>query len=340
MDHTNGHESSAPDIGFLTTRWKHHAQASGYYPICAGLGPELKRFGRIPNWGDWFFARFMGLPRIAQAANVRAAMRQAGVGLLYLLNGEWFLKMASSLARISKVRIGCTFHHCPDELEDRLRNLPSAWIDIAVCVSRCQIPRVKRLVKNARCRFVPHGVDTEAFQPGAWARRDSHLVLSVGAHRRDLRTLCEAARLIRERRPNTRIVQVGRLARIPQDVDSSAVEVRRGISDSELVRLYQEAAVLLLPLQHSTANNSLLEAMASGLPMVTTNVGGVVDYVTTDCARLCAAGDVRAHATHTLALLDDPARRHAMSVAARENALRFAWPRVREELRQVLAEWV
>jgi glycosyltransferase involved in cell wall biosynthesis len=327
-------------IGFLTTRWKHHALTSGYHPIGAGLGPELNRLGKIPSWADWFFAGVFGLPRLAQAANVHRAMQRAHVDALYILNGEWFLKMASSLVRISQVGVGCSFHHCPDELEHRLRKLPSSWIDIAVCVARCQMPLVQRLVKNGRCCFVPHGIDTEAFHPNAWARRDSNLVLSVGAHRRDLRTLCAAARLIRQRRPATRIVQVARLAQLPEGVDASALDIRSDISDAELLSLYQQAAVLLLPLEQSTANNSILEAMASGLPMVTTNVGGVVDYVTPDCARLCALGSVSEHVEHTLALLDDPQRRHAMSLAARANALRFAWPRVREQLRQVLAEWM
>ena len=322
---------------FLSTRWSHHAEVSGYHPICVGLGRELTHMGKLPNWADWIFDHY-GMPRIAQAINVRKALRRAGVDALFILNGEWYLKMARSLVRIAKVRVGCTFHHCPDELEERLKTLPSSWLDLGVCVSRCQIPLVKRLVKNERCRYVPHGVDTEAFQPGDWGQRDGNLVLSVGAHRRDLRVLGEAARLIRQRRPGTRIVQVARLGRFPRGVDARAVEVRTGVSDAELARLYQQAAVLLLPLENTTANNSVLEGMASGVPLVTTDVGGIGDYVTSECARLCEAGSVGGHAEQTLALLADGEVRRRMSVAARENALRFAWPRVREALRQVLRE--
>jgi glycosyltransferase involved in cell wall biosynthesis len=46
----------------------------------------------------------------------------------------------------------------------------------------------------------------------------------------------------------------------------TGVTCRTGISEQALIRLYQEADALFLPVIDSTANNSVLEAMACGTP--------------------------------------------------------------------------
>jgi glycosyltransferase involved in cell wall biosynthesis len=57
------------------------------------------------------------------------------------------------------------------------------------------------------------------------------------------------------------------------------VHTHRGIDDDTLAELYRNADVLLLPLTDSTANNALLEGMASGLPLVATDLPAVRAYL-------------------------------------------------------------
>jgi glycosyltransferase involved in cell wall biosynthesis len=56
----------------------------------------------------------------------------------------------------------------------------------------------------------------------------------------------------------------------------------RNIDDLDLKNLYLNADFLLLPLFNSTANNVLLEAASCGLPIITSNCGGVNDYFSKD----------------------------------------------------------
>jgi glycosyltransferase involved in cell wall biosynthesis len=92
-----------------------------------------------------------------------------------------------------------------------------------------------------------------------------------------------------------------------------------------------------MPLTDATANNSILEGLACGTPVVATDLDGVRDYCTAACGGLSPQGDAAAHAEATIALLTDPELRHAAGIAARAAAERVSWPVVRKAVQGVLA---
>ena len=100
---------------------------------------------------------------------------------------------------------------------------------------------------------------------------------------------------------------------------------KSGISEEELLSLYQSASVLLMPLQDATANNAILEGMSCGLPIVVTDVGAVRDYVDPACGRLVAPYQARAMSEAVIDILDDESARIRMSSKCREHALQFSW---------------
>jgi sugar transferase (PEP-CTERM/EpsH1 system associated) len=87
--------------------------------------------------------------------------------------------------------------------------------------------------------------------------------------------------------------------------------------------------VFLLPSLNEGISNTVLEAMASGLPVIATNVGGNPELVQPGVTgSLVPVGDAEALAEAVLALLDDPARRAQYGAAARERIAReFDWNR-------------
>jgi UDP-glucose:(heptosyl)LPS alpha-1,3-glucosyltransferase len=91
-------------------------------------------------------------------------------------------------------------------------------------------------------------------------------------------------------------------------------------------RYYAAADVFVLPTLFDPFANATLEAMASGLPVVTTRRNGAAEILTpgTDGLVLEQATDVEALA-ETLRGLRDPARREALGAGARQTALGHTW---------------
>jgi len=110
---------------------------------------------------------------------------------------------------------------------------------------------------------------------------------------------------------------------------SDPTERRLGrLSDEELRCAYWEADLLLLPLTDATANNAILEAMACGLPVVSTDVGGVAEALGAEAGVLCPPRDPAALAEAVGALAAAPERRAEMGRAGRSRAETLSWLRI------------
>jgi glycosyltransferase involved in cell wall biosynthesis len=182
---------------------------------------------------------------------------------------------------------------------------------------------------------IPHGIDTEVFCPDPHQEQragPSRRVLFVGSHRRDIETLAEVLRRLEAVAPDIGCV----LVTSPQVAETlggrTNVDVRHGVSEDELIRLYREAAVVLQPMEESTANNSILESLACGTPVIATDIGGARDYLDEGCAVLTPPGDAEAIVDAVLDMTGDSAKCGRMGEAARKKALEFSWPVVAARL--------
>jgi glycosyltransferase involved in cell wall biosynthesis len=83
------------------------------------------------------------------------------------------------------------------------------------------------------------------------------------------------------------------------------------------------ADLFVFPTENEAFGLSLVEAMACGLPAVTTKVGGLGDYVADGInARVIEPGDVHGLVAAIEALLDDPVLAANLGRAARETVCR------------------
>lgn len=187
-----------------------------------------------------------------------------------------------------------------------------------------------------RVRVIPLGIDLTPFvtpDPAAVAARARYgepLLLFMGRLRyyKGLDVLLRALPLVE----GARLVVAGSG---PMGAEWRALAESLGVagrtlfigdvSDGEQRALYQAADVYVLPAtQRSEAFGvALIEAMASGLPVVTTEIGTGTSYVNQAgvTGLIVPPHDPPALATAIRALLDDPQRRAAMGAAARARAV-------------------
>jgi len=133
-----------------------------------------------------------------------------------------------------------------------------------------------------RVRVVRHGVDTDFFTIKKPIENRPHRLLFVGNWLRDISFLELVVTGIiaasKEIVVDLVLAQtdlhspIFRLCRYPQ------VCIHCNISNEQLLALYNDSRLLFLPLIDSTANNSVLEASACGVPIITTGLPAVKEY--------------------------------------------------------------
>ncbi len=96
--------------------------------------------------------------------------------------------------------------------------------------------------------------------------------------------------------------------------------------------------VLVLPSAYEEMGSVLTEAMASGLPVVASDVGGIPEVVRDgQTGLLVPPGDVAALAAALDRLAADPGLRARLSAGARARAAEYAWPQLAERVAAVYA---
>ena len=184
------------------------------------------------------------------------------------------------------------------------------------------------------------GVDTAQFGP---ERRDEArrrallgddgglLVLSVGRLSREKRigVLLDALALVSRRRPDVRLVVAGdgpARGELSRTAPAGTIFTGELVGD-ELAALYASADIFCFPSTTDTFGQVLLEAGASGLPVVAAAAGGALELVHDGrTGRLVAPDEPHALATAILELAADPELRRRWGAAGREAALARTWP--------------
>ncbi|PCO06524.1 glycosyltransferase family 1 protein [Microbulbifer flavimaris] len=190
--------------------------------------------------------------------------------------------------------------------------------------------------------LVHNGIDTALFRPLAdIEQRPFRIMTTASADQplKGLRFLLEAVAELRQTFPQLELLVVGRLKeggdteKLLQQLNlGDCVQFVSGISNEEMVNYYAEAAVVACPSLYEGFGLPAGEAMACGVPVVSSD-GGALPEVVGDAGIIVPAGDSMALATALRSLLEDPALRARLGEEGRARILQhFSWRLAAERL--------
>jgi glycosyltransferase involved in cell wall biosynthesis len=190
-----------------------------------------------------------------------------------------------------------------------------------------------------KLRLLPHGTDVQAFHPGRrrpefWTARgakEGPVVTYVGrvAREKDLDVLIDIYRRLALERPDVTLAIVGDGPFLPQmksALQRSNVLFTGFLFDDDLGAAYAASDVFVFPSTTDTFGSVVLEAMASGVPVVVSDRGGARELVEHRRNGLVAQGrSTDAFVEAIGCLLDHPEERLQMGRAGRMQAERCSW---------------
>jgi glycosyltransferase involved in cell wall biosynthesis len=208
--------------------------------------------------------------------------------------------------------------------------------DLIIAVSEFTARQVHDLlrVERSRIRVIPHGV---RLPPGTEPPKREKLILFVGA----LQTRKNVSRLVAamDALPvDWKLVLAGSPTgfgadAILREIDASRsrgrIEVAGYVTDDELERLYGRASVFAFPSLDEGFGMPVLDAMARGIPVVTSNRSALPE-VGGDAALLVNPEATEAIAAALNRLIHDECLRAGLSAKGRAHIDRFSWTRAVE----------
>jgi len=266
----------------------------------------------------------------------RASHKRLLLSSLPTFRADVFHALSQRLDRRPAKRVVCTFHDLfvltaeYSSPEFRARFAAQARdaarrADLIIAVSRFTARQVSDLldVEPSRIRVVPHGVHPP---PQSQQPREK-LVLFVGAlqTRKNLVRLIEAFEAMP---PDWRLV----LAGAPSGFGAEAIlervhariEVTGYLAARELERLYTRASIFAFPSLDEGFGIPVLEAMARGVPVITSNCSALPE-VAGDAALLVSPRETSEIAAALTRLASDDNLREQLAARGRERAKLFSW---------------
>ena len=336
------------NITTITLRMQHHAGASGYDVLAKYLNADVINTEHEFNYIQRILLRIcrskvrgsdsLWYHRANFMTEISAALKwiSSKNRIFHFLYGENSYRYLGNIKSFNKSnRLLCTYHTPPTRFKELIKNTKFINVlDAVVVVSTVQLDCFTKILGHERVHYVPHGININYFKPLPTSRNTNNFTcISVGSHLRDFQTLAHVANDLKSVDIEFNIVTNIKNHNIFKGMKN--VKTFSSINDDELLKLYQSSDILLLPLLDCTANNAILEGMACGLPIISTEIIGVKDYTNSNCSILAPKSDSIALSEAVLSLYEDKEKHKQFCLNSREQACKFNWFNVTKKIQEV-----
>ncbi len=287
--------------------------------------------------------------------NIAPPLRAFQPDLVHVLNPVALGLPAIRFARVQRVPLVASYHTDVPGFADRWGwgwVKPALWAYFRAVHNLADLnlapSQVTRRELEAqqfkRVRVWGRGVDTARFGPHRrsepWRTRlsggcpEARLLLYVG--RRSAEKRVHWLRPVLDALPEARLAVVGdgpARAALAAQLPPDRTVFTGYLHGEDLASAYAAADVFVFPAANETLGNVILEAMASGLPVVAPRAGGLLDHLVEDRQGLLFAPDDQAEfVARVRQLADAPVEAQRLGVAGRAYAETRRWGQVLDGL--------
>lgn len=217
-----------------------------------------------------------------------------------------------------------------------------------IALSEDMRTKMCKICKRKDIVILPNGIEIENFKNIRSQKQQKKIeksILFVGTLRpvKGVKYLIQAMRFINEKSPNTNLIIIGdgpdrnELEALVHEFNLEACTHFIGkVSNQEIPEYMAQADVFALPSLSEGFPLVIAEAMASGLPIVTTNVGGLPELIKNgENGFVVDSRSPRALAEKILLLLDDINLYKKISNTNKENAKNYSWDGIVKKLENI-----
>ena len=194
---------------------------------------------------------------------------------------------------------------------------------------------------------IPQGIQSQYLSLLSNQKKEP-IILSVGSisQRKGHLVLIKSFEKVHSKIPTAKLIIAGSLAeetylaKMREEIKKyrlqDSVDILTNIPQEELLQHYQTASIYALHSQEESQGIALVEAMAAGLPVVSTTVGGI-PYVVKDeeSGLLSAYSDVDSFAHNIIRLLENKDLRGVMAQSAYNMAQNYSWTNIAQAIERV-----
>ena len=316
---------------------------------------KISFFWNLLNFYEWFTVMTGGFPEpYAYGRRVYRLLKKTNFNFDILLDNQ---SLSSSLLKIQKeFPLAVTIHHPitrDHKLEmDNAKNwkerlssnrwhnfLPmqkrtASKLQNIICVSQSSKEDViaEFNVKEERITVIPNGIDIENFKPSSDSKTLDFKIVTTASSDiplKGLRHLILALPRVLREYPLTRLTVIGKspkkskLNKLIDDLNlEDKITFKSGISENEIVDIYHDSDIAVIPSLYEGFGFGAGEAMACGVPLISTDSGGLKQVIGESALKI-EPGSVQQIEESIIKLFNEEETRNELSKKGRERMEEF-----------------